>query len=340
MRVRVLMAAVALAAFLSGCALARPLPAGSTYLPKDTVFVLSLDLPTLTSTDLFKELKDSGGSVGANRINLLKFARAAGLDPFRDVKWLTFVGRKRGGTEIPIDELSAVASGFDGKKVYAFLKDSGLPSDPHEGMDIFPIVIVQDRCRFCIGVLDDMTAAFGDGETLRAMAEVRRAAGSGLAADETAAALLSRLDGRAAVWGLVRGENLTGTLTDLLARAQGGSTSSGALAPISEVSFFATAGENIVVAVEAMAGSPDDAMKIADVIQGAGSLGKLALKQAKPEASGLLASFRVQVDGRLIRASASVPQARLVELARTATGSLFNGAFPAAIFPSDPAPGR
>src|SRR5882724_9124066 len=99
----------------AGCAAPPPLPAGSTFLPKDAVFVLSLDIPTLTSTDLFRRLKESGGTVGVNRLNVVKFATAAGLDPFKDVKWLTFVGRKRSDDQIPIDELSAVATGFDGK---------------------------------------------------------------------------------------------------------------------------------------------------------------------------------------------------------------------------------
>jgi hypothetical protein len=332
-------AVAALATLLASCAANRPLPPGATYLPADSVFVLSLNLPTLTSSDLYKELKDSGGAVGLNRINLLKFAKAAGLDPFKDVTWLTFVGR-RGETDVPIDQLSAVASGFDGRKVYDYLKGSGLPSDPHEGMDIFPIVIVQDRCRFCLGVLDDATAAFGDGETLKAMADVRHAASSGLASETTAASLLRTVDPKAAVWGMVRGKDLSSGLADLLARIQGGSKGPGALAPITDLSFFVMSGENVVVAVDALAGSNEDALLIADVIQGAGSLGKLALKQAKPEESGLLSSFRVQVDGKRVRVSASVPQAKLVELARTAAGGLFNAAFPALGLPSGLGPGR
>jgi len=334
------MTAAALAVVLAGCATGKPLPSGAAYLPRDSVFVVSFDLPTLTATDLYKELKESGGAVGLNRINLIKFAKAAGLDPFRDVKWLTFVGRRRGESEIPINELSAVASGFDGKKVYGFLKGSGLPSDPYEGMDIFPIVIVKDHCRFCLGVLDDTTAAFGDGETLKAMADVRHAPDTGVASEAAATALLRRIDPRAAAWGLVRGKNLSEGLADLLARLQGASKGAGALAPISDVSFFAVPGENIVVAVDALAGSDEDALLIADVIQGAGSLGKLALKQAKPEQSALLSSFRVQVDGKLIRVSASVPQAKLVELARQVAGGLFDSVLPGVGLPSGLSSGR
>jgi len=340
MRIRGRRLVALLASILSGCAAGKPLPPGAAYLPRDSVFVLSLDLPTLTSSDLYKELKESGGRVGLNRINLLNFAKAAGLDPFKDVKWVTFVGRGRGDSAVPIDELSAVASGFDGKKVYDFLKGSGLPSNPHEGMDIFPIVIVQDRCRFCLGVLDDTTAAFGDGETLKAMADVRHAQGSGISSETSAAALLGRIDPRAAVWGLVRGKDLSSGLADLLARIQGGSKGTAGLAPISDLSFFVTPGENVVVAVDALAGSNEDALLMADVLQGAGSLGKLALKQAKPEESGLLSSFRVQVDGRLVRVSASVPQAKLVELARAAAGGLFNSAFPSIGIPSGLSTGR
>ncbi|MBI3449445.1 MAG: hypothetical protein HY049_11075 [Acidobacteria bacterium] len=312
----------------AGCAAPPSLPAGAAFLPTDSVFVLSMNLPTLTSTDLYRQLKESGGTVGLNRLNVVKFATAAGLDPFKDVKWLTFVGRKRGDNQIPIDELSAVASGFDGKKVLDYLKRSGLPSDPHAGIDIFPIVIVQDRCRFCVSVLDDTSAAFGDGETLKSMAETRAAGAAGLAGDESVRALLTRIDARAAVWGLVRGPNLAGALTEALAKIQTGVAASGPMAPVSEVAFFATAGENIVVAIEALAANHDDALRIADAIQGMGSVGQMALKQVKPEDSALLSSFRVAADGRAVRVSASVPQAKLVELASAATNSLFKGAFP------------
>ncbi len=325
MRARIAIAAVAaLAPSLLACGPASRLPEGAAYLPPDSRFVLSLDIPTLASTDLYRTLMESGGAVGVNRTNLLKFAQAAGLDWTRDVKWLTFVGRGERDDGISVDQLSAVASGtFDGRRVHQSLKDSGLPAERHVGVDIFPVVIVEGRCRFCISVLDDATAAFGDGETLRSLAEVRGSPQASLARDAGARRLLARIDRRAAAWGLVRGRDLSAALAAMLARLQQGSGGAPPPAPVTDLSFFVTPGEKITVAVDALTGSPEDALLVADVLEGAGALGRLALRQARPEASGLLSSFRVEVDGRLVRASASVPQARLVELARSAAAGFF-----------------
>ena len=323
---KLLRPAAALAALLatSACGGAYRVPPEAGSLPADVGIVLSLDLPALASTDIYRELQERGGQVGLNRINFYKFAQAAGIDPVRDVRWLTLLGRRHAEEGPIVDELSAIASGtFDGKKMHDFLADSGMPRDVHEGMEIFSMVVVDGRCRFCIAVLDDTTAAFGDGDTLRACAEARRSPETSLARDPSARRLLARVDGRAAIWGLTRGPRLAGPLTDFLARL-GGSAPASAVGSVKDVSFFVVPGESIFAAVDALAGSDEDARLVADVLQGAGSLGRLAVKQAKPDAADLMSSFRVEVDGTLIRASASVSSARLLEMARSAAGPVLD----------------
>ena len=203
------------------------------------------------------------------------------------------------------------------------LKDSGMPHETRGGTDIFQMVIVEGRCRFCIAVFDDTTAAFGDGDTLAAMAEARASAETSLRGNRDAARLLTRVPGDASIWGLVRGVELAKPLVDALVNAEAAGSGARALGSIHDVSFFAVTGPTIIVAADAMTASEDDAMKVADVLQGAGSIGKLALKQAKPDAADLLADYKVNVDGPLLRASASIPQARLVELTRTAAEGFF-----------------
>lgn len=317
-------AAAALA--IAGCSFQARLPRGAVYLPADAAFVLSLDLQALASTDLYKELEQRGGAVALNRLNFLKFAQVAGIDPVKDVRWLTFSGR--GASEIGpgIDELSAVVSGtFDGKRIDDFLKDSGLPFESHMDLDIYQVVMVEGRCRLCIAILDDTTAAFGDGETLRAMAEGRGNPDLSLPGDETARRLLSRVDTRAAIWGLVRGKDFAGPFADLMTRLAGGSATAEAIGTVRDVAFFVSAGRDVTVAVDALARSSEDALIVADILEGAGAIGKLALKQAKPEASQLLTTFRVQVDGELLRASTSFPQASLLELSRTFASDVLGG---------------
>ena len=314
----------ALALLCNGCGLTAGMPEGSEFIPADSAFVLSLNLPVLASTELYKELKEQGGAVGFNRLNFMQFARATGLDPVRDVKWLTFLGRGEGDGGPGVDQLSALVSGsFDGKKVYDFLKDSGLPFETHAGLDIFQLVIVEGRCRLCIAVLDDDTAAFGDGETLRAMGEARQDPASALASDETAGRLLSRLEHRSAIWGVARGRKLAGAFTGFLQEMAQPDSELSVFTSIQDVGFFVAAGDTILLAVDAVTLSEEDALTVADILKGAGAMGKMALKQTGGDASRFLTSFKVQVDGVMVRASTSFPQSDLVELSRGAMADLF-----------------
>lgn len=224
-----------------------------------------------------------------------------------------------------VDQLSALVTGsFDGMKVYDYLKDSGLPYETHAGVDIFQIVIVEDRCRLCVAVLDGSTAAFGDGVTLRAMADAKEDPASALASDPTAERLLSRLDHRAAIWGLARGRSLAGSLAEFLQQMAEERKEVAAFTAIEDLAFFVATGKDILIAADAVARSEEDALLIADILKGAGAMGKLALEQTgHQEASRLLTSFKVQVDGLVVRASTSIPQSDLVELSRNAMADMF-----------------
>lgn len=323
---RIALAVLVAATVAPGCGFQPHLPAGTSYLPADAAFVLALDIPSLAATDLYKELQERGGAVGLNRLNFFKFAEMTGVDPMKDVKWLTFLGRGGNTEGLAIDQLSAVVSGsFDGGKVEGFLRDSGVPFETHEGLDIFQIVIVEGRCRFCIAVLDDTTAAFGDGETLEAMAESRRNQESSLASEPGARRLLTRVDQRAAIWGLARGKNFAAPFAELLRAMAGAGTTEATLGQIQDLSFFIAPGNVIRVAVDAVAANADDALLVADILEGAGAMGRLALRQAKPEAAQLLTTFKVEVDGQFLRASTSFEQASLVELLGRMADQVFGG---------------
>jgi hypothetical protein len=315
---------------IAACGVRPDLPEGAAYIPAGTTLAVSIDPQALAATDLYKELKQQGGAVGMNRLNFERFAQAAGIDPSKDIRKILFVGRphgaREGGDTPPVDELSAIVTGsFDGSKVHKTLVDSGMPAQSVGGIDIFPILIVEDRCRFCVAILDDTTAAFGDGDTLRAMAEARQAKERSASADPITSKLLARIDPRAAVWGLVRGNDLSAPLLQALS-SLGKQGEEGQLAPVSDVSFFLTWDTKVTVAIDAATANDADALKVADVLEGVGTVGRLALKQVKPDAADLLSTFRVQVDGRLLRASANVPAERVMELARGGIGGLFEAA--------------
>lgn len=319
---------LAAAAFVTGCGGPARLPDGASYIPADAALVLAFDVPEIQRTDLYRELKERGGAVGLNRLNFYKFSSALGLDPTKDIRWLTFIGRAREGEGPPIGDMSAVVTGsFDGAKLRRTLKDSGMPAERHGEVEVFQMVIVEGRCRFCIAVLDDTTAAFGDGEALRAIAESRSDRAKALSSNADARRLLGRIDPRAAVWGFASGKDLSAPIAGLIGRIRGTSAESPALSSITDLSFFVLTRESITLAMDALAASKEDALLVADVLEGAGAVGKIALKQAKPDAADLLSTFKVEVDDELIRASASVPSQRLLALAREGAGGFFSGGF-------------
>lgn len=220
-----------------------------------------------------------------------------------------------------LEEMSGLVMGtFDGRKVHDFLADSGLPKRQVGDIDIFEFLVIEDRCRFCLAVLDSSTAAFGDGETLAKIAQVKAGAAAGLAGEERAARLLRRIARGAEAWGIVRADDLRETLSDILRRVSADAGALGRLGPIHEASFSFDTAEPMRAVVEFTATSGEDAMLVADVLKGAESLGRLAIKEAKPEFSRLLSDMLIEADGAIVRVSTSIPHSDIETVTKVLGG--------------------
>ena len=77
--------------------------------------------------------------------------------------------------------------------------------------------------------------------------------------------------------------------------------------------------------VEFTATTDRDAMLMADVLKGAEALGRLAVKEARPEFSQLLADMLIEADGGIVRVSTSIPYADVESVARVIGGDWLGG---------------
>ncbi len=283
----------------------RSYPEGANLVPADATFAVSFDIQEILDSRLYKRFESRDDIFGRNRLNFYRFAEAAGLDPARDIDRVLFLAR---ASEGGLEDMSALVTGaFDGEKVHQYLVDSGLPSTESSGIDIFEFIVVNDRCVFCIAVIDSSTAAFGDGETLVEIAQVREGSLPGITTGEKPARLLSRMTRNPDVWGIVRAEDLRGALRDVLARMSNETGALSALGPVQAMAFSFNATEPMRVLVEVAASSEEDAMLVADVLTGAEALGRLALRETRPELARLMSDLVIEADTGVVRVAGSIP---------------------------------
>ncbi len=308
-RIAGLLATVVVGLGAMSCGLRSPLPEGAELIPGDATFALSVDVPAILASDLYKTLRSNESYFGQNRANFYRFAEATGLDPANDIQRVLFLAR---ASEVGFAQMTGVVIGsFDGRKVHDYLVESGLPVRQVEGMDIFEMVVVADRCVFCLAVVDSSTAAFGAGETLETIAKIRRGTETGLAQEERAGRLLRRVGRHPEAWGILRAENLTSALMGMFERITGDTTTLDVLGPIRDASFSFDTAEPLRILIEMAADSEDDALLVADVLKGAESVGRIALREARPEMGGLMSDIVIEADTGIVRLAGSIPSGEI-----------------------------
>lgn len=311
------------AAMLVSCGSGAPVPEGAELIPADATFAVSVDVPAVFNSELYKRYQSQEKLFGSNRVNFYKFAQATGLDPAKDITRLLLMAR---AGDAGIEEMSGIVVGtFNGRKVHDFLVESGLPSRNVAGIDIFEFLVIADRCRFCLAVIDSSMAAFGDGETLTKIAQVRAGQTPALASEERAGRLLRRIGRGTEAWGIVRADDLRGALTGFLSKVSADSSALSNLGPIHEGAFSVDLAEPLRVVVELTTSNEKDAMLVADVIKGGEALGRLALKEARPELAQLMSDLLIEADTGVVRVAVSVPDSDVEMVMRMLGGEWMNG---------------
>jgi len=299
----------------TACGNRSPLPEGAEVIPADATFALSIDLKAILNSDLYRRLEGDERFFGRNRLNFYRFAEATGLDPGKDITRLLLVARA--GSE-GLEEMSGLVIGsFDGRKVRDFLADSGLPSRKVGQTDIFEMVVINEKCLFCVAVVDAGTAAFGDGGTLAKIAQVKAGEAPGMADQEGPGRLLRRVGRSPEAWGIARTADFKKSITEMLSQVSVGGGALAALGPIQEIAFSFDTTEPLRLLLEMTASSHEDALRVADVLKGSESLGRLALKEARPELGVLLSDLLIEADTGIVRAVGTLPSSDLELAART-----------------------
>jgi hypothetical protein len=185
------------------------------------------------------------------------------------------------------------------------------------GTDIFEFLVIEGRCRFCLAVMDAGTAAFGDGETLRKMAQVKAGTLPGMATVEGPARLLRRMGHGPEFWGLARADNFKQSLSEMLRNMSRDASALSALGPIHEVAFSFDSADPMRFVLELTASSDKDAMLVADVMKGLEAVGRLTLNQARPELGQLVRDLHIEADTGLVRASGTIPASDVERAVRT-----------------------
>lgn len=318
------------AAMILSCGSGSPVPEGAELIPADATFAVSVDVPAVFNSEIYKRYQADERFFGSNRVNFYKFAQATGLDPAKEITRLLLMAR---AGDAGIEEMSGIVVGtFNGRKVHDFLAESGLPSRKVAGIDIFEFLVIDDRCRFCLAVIDSSMAAFGDGETLAKIAQVRAGEIPALAGEERAGRLLRRIGRGTEAWGILRADDLRGALSGFMSRVSADSSALSKLGPIHEGAFSVDLGEPLRVVVELTTSNEQDAMLVADVIKGGEALGRLALKEARPELARLMADLLIEADTGVVRVAASVPDSDVETVMKMLGPDWLNGV----LRPSEP----
>ena len=320
------------AATLVSCGSGSPIPEGAELIPADATFAVSVDIPAVFNSAIYKRYQSDERFFGSNRINFYKFAQATGLDPTKDITRLLLMAR---AGDAGIEEMSGIVVGtFNGRKVHDFLTESGLPSRKVAGIDIFEFLVIEDRCRFCLAVIDSSMAGFGDGETLAKIAQVRSGEIPALAGEERAGRLLRRIGRNTEAWGILRADDLRSAISGFMSRMSADTSALSKLGPIHEGAFSIDVAEPLRVVVELTTSTQQDAMLVADVIKGGEALGRLALKEAKPQMAHFLSDLLIEADTGVVRVAVSVPDADVEMVMKMLGADWLNGV----VRPSAPQP--
>ena len=92
-RITCLLATIVVGLCAMSCGLRAPLPEGAELIPGDATFAVSVDVPAILDSNLYKTLRSNESYFGQNRANFYRFAEATGLDPTKDIQRVLFLAR-------------------------------------------------------------------------------------------------------------------------------------------------------------------------------------------------------------------------------------------------------
>jgi len=259
------------------------------FVPADARLVFHVDCDALRATTLWKVVMSESGPLSGELDDLEEIQVELGIDPFQDVKSVTLYGTEVGAD--PTAVLLVVNKSLD-RAIDALRDRHGLRTIRAEGLDLYALDEDDETIVAHVAELPggDRLIVLSDSveKTSRAVRVVRGDLPS--LADDAGA----RLQARPGHGSFLYGELAGGLPEELQPASQVFGLAQG-------IQFdFGEAGGSLFVHASLATESDEDAMDVADTVDGLLALARLAADEIPPEAKNLLRALRVNTRGSLV----------------------------------------
>lgn len=209
-----------LPALLAVLSLAPPAAAQSALrsdvvylLPQESSLVAFVDVQTLRASPHYELLRQR--LLTPREAVYERFLRSLGIDPEKDLDWVTWV-RVPVGSARARPALLGIAQGrFRPELAEKFFLQQRLPVDAYRGQSLFPYPGELRAQDFLVTFLDATTIAFGNRAGLELILETRFGGHPNLTRNQALAGRVNEVNGRAPVWAVFDSESTRGLVRRL-----------------------------------------------------------------------------------------------------------------------------
>lgn len=273
-----------------------------SYLPSDTVFVVSVDAAGLRRAPLYRDLDSQFAKEKGKWVEVKTFLLHLGIDPEKDLE--SFLLGYRGGMERPGEWVAVLRGRFDVAKIEKGLEDPGarIAAEPYRGKTIYNLVSVPEVGDLSLTLLDATAVAVGRAETLRRVLDVHSKKAPSLAANTDIRRLASGLDPKAQIWAVLDGREAARMMRE---RDPGGHGSLdetvNGLASMRSGRFSAAFSADLALALDLESDTEKNARNLADALRGILAFGKMGIGMKDPDVARAVEAIRVENERTAIR---------------------------------------
>jgi hypothetical protein len=280
--------------------------------PADTLQITYANLTQLRTLPDYPQIQRR--ILGRKLVDFQHFLRSAGADPERDVDEVVLGWRGEG-----IDGMVGIATGrFDPAAMRNFFERYRLPTREHAGYDVFVFGSGEGREDFHFAFLNGSTAAFGRGQDLRTLLDVRAGLKPALDSIPVFSSGEAELQGTAPQWGIASGKAALNYAAAWL--AAGGDEKpaldpSVLLGPVRAVLYRIEWGDGVTTHMTIQCQSAESAETLAQLL----NAWRQAQGASPPALESLLRDLEVYTSGSRLELTARGPLSTLDSILRTGT---------------------
>lgn len=294
-------------------------PALVNHIPPDAKVVVGINMAGFGASAAAKSLF---GQAQAAQPQLQQMAKAAGVDPLRDVKEVLLASR---GDQKSNQALVLMRGAFDPGRLTAMAGQAGAAAQNYRGVTVLAGKRPDEGW---LALLDSSTVAFGDPASVRGVID-RRGAGPG--PDPKLRARIAQASSAYDFWFAS-----TAPVADLASGADAGQLGGAALQgellkAVEEISGGVKFGADLVFGLEAATRSEKDAAALADVLRFFSGMAQASAQKDPKSAQSLafLDKLQLSTQGNVALVRLTVPGAELNKMIQGAVSAALRQASPA-----------